>query len=50
MLPEVEIIKQFFDEPAELNGELKVWVEAIVTEQLADTTTQSRYCVPQRVI
>ena len=36
----VEIVKQFFDEPAELNTELKVWVEAIVTEQLADTQTE----------
>ncbi len=26
----VEIIKQFFDEPAELNSELKSWVEAII--------------------
>ena len=36
----VEIIKQFFDEPAELNSELKVWVEAVIQEQLADTQTE----------
>ena len=36
----VEIIKQFFDEPAEPDTELKAWVEATITEQLAETQTE----------
>ncbi len=35
----VEIVKQFFDGTPEPNSELKAYVEAIVSEQLANTTT-----------
>jgi hypothetical protein len=36
----VEIIKQFFDEPAEPDTELKAWVEAIISERLTETQTE----------
>jgi hypothetical protein len=36
----VEIIKQFFDEPAEPDSELKAWIEATITEQLTETQTE----------
>lgn len=36
----VEIVKLFFDEPAEPNSELKAYVEAIITEQLTETQTE----------
>ncbi len=36
----VEIIKQFFDEPAEPEPELKAYVDTVVSEQLTETQTE----------